>query len=194
MKNFTGDLSWIHEREGHNGKPYWPGGMSGVTLDPGIDLGHVDRGIVLDAFASRMTAEQLNEALKLKGVTGKAAQKALSGLVHLQDFRISKEEATSIFHFAVEPYWNGIQKRWPILSCAPPSVQTALLSLAYNRGYNNAKLEVLTEAIHRQDWLGVGEMIGKMQQTHVLSGIRRRRRLESRLILDDSSIHHLKES
>ena len=38
FESFHGDLAWLQDREGHVGKPYWPGGIAGVTLDPGFDL------------------------------------------------------------------------------------------------------------------------------------------------------------
>lgn len=47
---FRGDLEWVQDQEGFSGTPYWPGGVSGVTLDPGVDLGH---------FGSWETVEQL---------------------------------------------------------------------------------------------------------------------------------------
>ncbi|MEK6709483.1 MAG: peptidoglycan-binding protein, partial [Nitrospinota bacterium] len=42
LPGFAGDLEWVHARESHHGSPYWPKGNSGVTLDPGFDLGHAD--------------------------------------------------------------------------------------------------------------------------------------------------------
>ena len=185
MKNFIGDLSWVHEREGHVGEPYWPGGMSGVTIDPGVDLGHADRSLLLDNYYDLMTSEQLNEAFSLKGITGQRAAEALSQLSYLSSFKITREEASRIFPSITTPYWNGLLKRWPALAEAPSSVQTAMLSVSFNRGYNNSKLESLTEFISRKDWMKLGESIKEMQQDHSLDGIRKRRQLESELILND---------
>ena len=67
----------------------------------------------------------------------------------------------------------------------PGSVQIALLSLAFNRGYNNAGLEVLKSPIKQGDWLQCASLISGMQQDHQLEGIRKRRQREGRLILDD---------
>lgn len=184
MNNFSGDLKWIHDREGHAGKPYWPGGMSGVTLDPGVDLGHANELLVIRGFQNLMSDEQLQEALSLKGITGARAEQALHELNHLKSFRITRDSANEIFPQVAAPYWNGVVTRWPELIDAPASVQTAMLSLAYNRGFNNSKLEVLTEHITRNDWRKVGETIFAMQQDHSLEGIRLRRRLEGKLILD----------
>lgn len=183
MKNFSGNLKWIHDREGHAGKPYWPGGMSGITIDPGVDLGHVDANLLTSNYSLLMTDEQLQEALSLKGVTGLKAKQALDELKTLKNFRISREEASDIFPAVVTPYWNGLISRWPVIEFAPAAVQTAMLSLSYNRGYNNSKLEILTEYINRQDWRKLGETIAEMQQDHSLEGIRFRRRLEGKFIL-----------
>jgi hypothetical protein len=188
MKNFVGDLQWIHDREGHAGKPYWPGGMSGVTLDPGFDLGHAESDTLKYIYSDLMTSSQLDEAISLKGVTGNAAKDILPRLKDLSRFRISRSSASDIFPKIVVPFWEGLLKRWPSISSAPAAVQTALLSLVYNRGYNNSKLEVLTESINRNDWFRVGDLISAMQQNHPLAGIRTRRRLEGQLILADSVI------
>ena len=56
MEGFRGDLSWVHAREGHAGKAYWPGGVSGVTLDPGVDLGHVRPELFETAYKELLTS------------------------------------------------------------------------------------------------------------------------------------------
>ena len=172
------------------GEPYWPGGMSGITIDPGVDLGHVDRNTLLDNYSEIMTPEQLNEAISLKGVRNRRASNALFELNDLSRFRISREDAKRIFPSVATPYWNGLLKRWPEIEDAPGSVQTAMLSLSFNRGYNNSKLETITEFISRRDWKKLGEAILSMQQDHNLEGIRKRRRLEGELILNDISFNH----
>jgi GH24 family phage-related lysozyme (muramidase) len=62
------------------------------------------------------------------------------------------------------------------------SVQTALLSIGYNRGTGNKDLEVLKQPIQDKDWAEVSNLIGTMQQDHSLEGIRKRRRMEANLI------------
>ncbi len=46
LPGFRGDLEWVDLQEGHHGVPFWPGGGSGVTVDPGIDLGQADASLV----------------------------------------------------------------------------------------------------------------------------------------------------
>ena len=56
--------------------------------------------------------------------------------------------------------------------------------MGYNRGAANPGIKVLSRPIANKSWKVVAETIGQMQQDHKLPGIRERRRLEAKLILD----------
>ena len=187
LDGFHGNASWVHAREGHNGKPYWPGGASGVTFDPGIDLGHAQAALVEQLYVRLLTAEQLAAAQRVYGIRGEAARAALDADTRLQSIRISQAQADAIFPFAAQPYWNAIIQRFTGLANADTlgSVQTAMLSIAYNRGAGNRALEDLKQPIANKDWAQVAEIIGSMQQNHRLEGIRRRRRMEAELIRNE---------
>ena len=191
LKGFRGDLHWIHEREGHVGRPYYPGGESGVTLDPGVDLGYFEKPILVGAYDKILSAEQMNYILSdVCGARGTVAV----GLIGKADprlvgIRISREQALAVFPHVAEPYWyklvlvfKGLDKE-----DTPACVHTAVLSLGYNRGPANAGLRVLADPIKDKEWKAVGKAIGGMQQDHALKGIRDRRRLEGKLILDGLS-------
>jgi len=62
------------------------------------------------------------------------------------------------------------------------TVQTVLLSLAYNRGSQNGALQILGDPLAAGDWREVARLVGGMQQNHDLVGIRKRRRWEAALI------------
>ena len=66
---------------------------------------------------------------------------------------------------------------------APASIQTAMLSLSINRGWDNHHLKPLGPMIERGEWKAIGERIGDMQQLHRLPSIARRRREEGEMIL-----------
>ncbi len=85
---------------------------------------------------------------------------------------------------AAKSYWDAIRRRFSALSSegAPPSVKTALLSLAYNRGAGNPGLEPLAGPLDSAQWDQAAQIIGSMQQDHKLTGIRTRRQQEGRLI------------
>lgn len=185
LDNFSGKISWIHKREGHAGKAYWPGGQSGVTLDPGVDLGYIDRQLFLLMYGELMSQAQIADAVRVSGYHGEEAKHFLSTANNLKQFKISREEAEKIFPFVADKYWIDTLARWPKLSEAPSCVQTALLSLTYNRGPANRGLNILNDLISGANWKGLGTAISKMQQDHQLDGIRKRRRLEGALILNN---------
>lgn len=184
MPGFIGDGQWVHAREGHLGKPYWPGGQSGVTFDPGIDLGYAASDLIETLYSSILTAEQIEAAQNVYGIKQEAAKDALEADPVLQGVRISREQADGIFPYAAEPYWKAISDRFPSLSEPDtlPAVQTVMLSLAYNRGAGNRGLEELRAPLEAKDWSGVADLVGAMQQDHPLEGIRKRRQMEAELI------------
>ncbi len=184
VEGFRGDLSWVHAREGHAGKAYWPGGASGVTLDPGVDLGHAKRALIEEAYKDLVSAEQFQAVEQVLGIRGDSAKAALEDNPVLQSIRISRSQADAIFGFAAKPYWDAIVRRFPGLTSpdTPPSVQTAMLSISYNRGAGNRALDVLKQPMQGKAWAQVADIIGSMQQDHRLEGIRTRRRMEADLI------------
>ena len=181
---FRGDAQWVHAREGHLGKPYWPGGQSGVTFDPGIDLGYAASDLIDTLYRPITTAEQFEAAQRVLGLKKEAARDALGADAVLQGVRISRAQADAIFPYAAEPYWNAIVGRFPSLTEPDtlPAVQTVMLSLAYNRGAGNRGLEELRPPLEAKNWSEVADLVGAMQQDHPLEGIRKRRRMEAELI------------
>lgn len=184
LSGFHGDLDWVHEQEGHVGRAYWPGGASGVTLDPGLDVGHAERNLVLSMFDSLLGQQQLQALEAVMGLKGEPAKRALEQSPVLQSIRISREQAEALMPIAAREYWTAIRSRFARLGeeATLPSVQTVLLSLAYNRGPRNRHLEPLDPLIRGAEWAAVAERVGGMQQRHELKGIRIRRRHEAALI------------
>ena len=85
---------------------------------------------------------------------------------------------------AAKTYWDRIRRRFDLLvrEDTPPSVQTVLLSLAYNRGAGNSALDVLRQPLETKQWSEAARAIGAMQQDHDLEGIRTRRQQEGLLV------------
>lgn len=184
LPRFCGDLDWVHALEGHRGRPYWPGGVSGVTLDPGVDLGHATPELVESLFGPLLSAADLRRLRPALGLRGADARSALRQLDGLDRIRISRQQALELMPHAARGYWNAVVRRFPVLSrvATPASVQTALLSLAYNRGALNRHLAVLGQPLSAGRWHEVADTVGAMQQGHQLAGIRLRRRREAALI------------
>ncbi|MEM7049076.1 MAG: hypothetical protein AAF604_05430 [Acidobacteriota bacterium] len=190
LPGFRGDTGWIHRREGHVGAPYWPGGLSGVTLDPGIDLGHAEPWLIELAYRHRTTPSQWRAMLRAMGVRGESANRLLERDPALRSVQIDQPAAAEIFPYLLKPYWRALRRRFPTLTKAyiPAEVQTALLSLAYNRGTWNRDLASLHLPLQQRDWSALAARIEAMQQDHELAGIRRRRRVEGFLISGHSTI------
>nr|WP_320016559.1 pesticin C-terminus-like muramidase [uncultured Desulfobacter sp.] len=184
LRGFRGDLPWVHAREGYAGMAYWPGGESGVTLDPGIDLGYAAPELVDKLYAGLLSPAQFKAVRDVLGVKGKKAENLLFSNSELKSIKISKTQSDEIFPHAAKPYWEAISKRFKTLSDkdTPPSIQTVMLSLSYNRGAHNRALEVLKKPLDEKNWKDVAKLIGLMQQDHKLAGIAKRRRMESELI------------
>jgi len=184
LDGFRGDLLWVHAREGYSGKAYWPGGESGVTLDPGVDLGFAEPPLVEKLYKDVLTPQQLAAVRAVFGIKGQAARNALSCNSVLGAIRVSRAQSDQIFPYAAQPYWKAIVKRFPVLPAPDTlsSVQTVMLSLAYNRGAGNSGLNVLQAPLAARKWAQVADLVGAMQQDHPLAGIRQRRRMEADLI------------
>jgi GH24 family phage-related lysozyme (muramidase) len=119
------------------------------------------------------------------GVTGNDARDTINARAdQLGAIRITKTQAGKVMPYVAVSYWKAITSRFPEVAAdtTPPSVQTVMLSLAYNRGARNRDLATLAEPLEEHDWLGVADVVGAMQQDHQLPGIRIRRRQEADLI------------
>lgn len=184
LPGFEGSSEWVHALEGHDGGAYWPGGASGVTLDPGFDIGHADWELFERMYRPLLSARQMRACHSAAGLKGERARKFLQGSDALQTIRISRAQADRIFPIVALPYWQAITQRFPGLLRAdtPPEAHTVMLSLAYNRGPWNKDLRWLAKPIENGDWAEVADLIEDMQNEHRLRGIRRRRDKEGRLL------------
>jgi GH24 family phage-related lysozyme (muramidase) len=185
LPGFRGSLARVHEWEAHAGKPYWPTGDSGVTLDPGFDLGHQTEATLRRHYLDTgiLTEAEIKVLVPLLGVQGKTA-KGAAKLPDVAKIRISRSAATKAMPAIAAPYWRDIVKRFPKLLDAdvPDAVHTVFLSLSYNRGPNNRELGPLAVQLATKDWSTLADTIGKMQQAHATPGIPVRRREEAALI------------
>jgi len=178
---FRGDAAWVHALEGHAGYPYWPGGQSGVTLDPGVDLGYADESLVVSCYDDVFPPEAMKALLRCKGVTGKKARRRVEESTRLQQMLLSESQAEDIFPKVARPYWIAAKRRWPELmkSFVPGAVHTVVLSLCYNRGPGNPGLRVIGEPLRACDWAALADVVADMQDDHELVGIQQRRDKEA---------------
>ena len=95
LGSFRGRVGFLLRWEGHYGHPYWPGGRSGVTLDPGCDLGWCDPKL-LDLYLPVVGSHRLREELQpLLGLRGADAQRATNS-PRLSVITIGRLEASTM--------------------------------------------------------------------------------------------------
>jgi hypothetical protein len=177
--NFQGDAAWVHQLEGHAGRPYWPGGQSGVTLDPGVDLGYTDETLLVSCYDDLLSEREMQACLRARGIRGAKARRRIDRNERLRAIRITEDQATAIFEQVAVPYWRAARRRWPEVEEAPPAVQTVVLSLCYNRGPSNGRLAVIGEPLRAGDYEALADVVGEMQDDHELVGIQQRRDTEA---------------
>ena len=168
------DLGFILEEEGFDPRPHWPGGRSGVTIGPGIDLGHAEIEVVVNALTSiDLNPEQLADVVELHGLRrrGEDARgflKAGDSLAkRINEIEFTREQVEAMLPVAAEPYWKAMAARFPGLLAhagTPSGVKTAFLSLAYNRGPHNPDLEQLRKSLDTGNWPALGDLIEEMEE------------------------------
>jgi GH24 family phage-related lysozyme (muramidase) len=194
LTDFRGSAAWVHAREGsgleaYGRSAYWPGGQSGVTLDPGFDLGYQTEERLHSYYDSTLTERELAACASVVGLRGDDAREALHSETDegetLRGIEILTDQQQALFARVAASYWQRICERFGVLrdECTPAAVQTALLSLAYNRGASNRHLKTLAGPLADEEWEHVGAAIARMQQGHRLESIALRRRREAALIL-----------
>lgn len=181
---FRGDLAWIHGWHTHAGGPYWPGGALGITLDPGIDLGHSSLETITEAYREHLDDDAWQAVVDAIGLRGEAAQERLRHTPILRQLEIDRATAGRIFPHAADPVWRALLQRFPSLGRdgTPPKVQTALLSLAIDHGANANSLQPLRRWIAERNWAELAKAVRELDATHRMERTQKRRRAEAKLI------------
>jgi hypothetical protein len=113
-------------------RPTWPGGMSGVTIGIGYDLGMTPKAQITSDWQSHLTEAELAGLLAVQGVTGAAAKRLLRRLGRIViPFAVAEE----VFYLQTLPHFAArTRAAFPGVAKLPPDAQGAMLSLVYNRG------------------------------------------------------------
>ncbi|MDF7820376.1 pesticin C-terminus-like muramidase [Runella sp. MFBS21] len=156
-----------HQEIGHQGQslvPHFPGGLSGVTIGPGYDMGSRTPSEIFDdltkAGIPSYTAEKLMEAAYKTGPEAQAWVEA-----HRHELAITEAQQEALFdHVLVDEYERRVRSQlvdfanqndsvthdmiaWENLSEKQKHI---LFDFAYNPGLS--KFPTLTEAVLQEDW------------------------------------------
>lgn len=126
----------IIRHEGCPPRPYWPGGMSGITLGVGYDLAHhaaeeleadwVDQNYV------RGSAHAIGVLRTCVGLSGNAAA-AREGAVRI--VAVDSAGARQVFQERSLPKYEALTRQaFPGVDGLPDAAYSALVSLVFNRG------------------------------------------------------------
>lgn len=180
LESFRGLLGFISGQESHQGHPYCPPvASSGVTLDPGFDLGQQTIRAMQRVYADLLTPQELLALSRAVGVRPPRAR-ALARDPDIAAIRIARPDAAELLPRVVGPYWRAVQRECPVLlqPSVPSAVHTAVLSLAMNAGHGG--LLRIAPAIRREDWLSLVRTLEGMHRT--VPALARRRREEALLV------------
>lgn len=113
--------------------PEWPGGVSGVTVGIGYDLGYCTVDKLRTDWDGKLPDATISIMERCVGVTGSAAQRLLPSVKSQID--VPWDAAMAVFLQRDIPQWTDtVIKHIPAAQNLSPDSLGALISLAYNRG------------------------------------------------------------
>jgi len=178
LRDFRGSLGLLVRLEGHRGCPYWPGGRSGVTLDPGWDLENGREDATIELYGPIFGSASMEALRTAFGLTGGAAREWVElWRPSLGRWSITREQAAGILPHCAASYWRATVRREEIIGTqnTPARVQTALLSFVYNLWVDDLTPD-MSRAIALLDWGALADMVAEVPKEE------RRRGIEAELI------------
>ena len=172
-------------------RPSWPGGLSGVTVGVGYDLGYHTPAEVMAAWAAVLGDGPAAYLASVAGRKGTQAQQAWRAGLVLRDIFIPWEAALQVFRTVTLPVWlERTAKAFPGAGRLHPDVQGVLVSLAYNRGTgmtgdSRREMREMRGAVAKGDTAEIARQIRQMKRLWVgqgLDGLIRRREAEAGMV------------
>jgi hypothetical protein len=156
---FRGDVKWVLNEEGSGARAYksscyYPDDVndiktsSGITIDPGLDLGNADVSLVhnvLDIYMSKGLLTDYQRSLLLTAVGLKRNDAARWIKAHRKDYKNSflvpiEFAAIIMSDFTAIPYWKHMKDEVDEIDTRIISaVHTVALDLSYNKGWARAE-------------------------------------------------------
>jgi hypothetical protein len=204
---FLGSLAWVHAQEGSGAKYYGtsvyypddrknPRTNSGVTIDPGLDLGNAAESLiqrVLEYYNSvgLLTVKQFQLLIQAVGLKKFDAiewmRKHENEFMGAKEFAVPEGKALKVLDdYTAAEYWDPLCRALPKLKkinvlYMAEAVHTALLSMAYNRGATKTA-ELARKHLDICNYGGLAYEIKFLKQS--TQSLRDRRHREAELIID----------
>lgn len=114
-------------------RPEWPGGLSGVTVGIGYDLGFADPGKIKRDWGALLRAPMVDAMMSCAGKTGDEARRYTAAVRNEID--VPWDAAIKVYETVDIPQWiERVCRAIPSADRLHPHCLGALTSLAYNRG------------------------------------------------------------
>ena len=185
-------LALINGYEGLNQPGKWPGGMSGITIGIGYDLGYV----TVDAFETDW-GDLLGAGprTRLAGCVGLRGIRARNRAAGVNDIRIARADAGQVFRERTLPLVSQrTELAFPGIAGLPGDARGALVSLVYNRGASmvddsaddrRREMRAIRDAVARGDLPAIALQLRAMKRLWAgkhLDGLIARREAEAQLV------------
>lgn len=177
--------------------PYWPGGISGITLGIGWDLGYHSVSELHNTWAGLG-----NDALRrLNIAAGKKGEAAHAVMAQLKSINVPANVSRKVLTDSLDNYYYPfVTAHFPGLAQLPAEAQVVLVSLVFNRGISMGhepdwrfakevdsrwEFRELSRDVREGDLFGIYVHLGTMKRLWEKSGqrgLRIRRRDEQALI------------
>jgi len=157
---FRGDLGWVSKWEGDYGGVKLLGDE--IMIDPSTYLGTEKAEIIKKRYEFLLTPDEMSALLTTVGKRGDEAKAAYAEhRAVLERIHLKPTDVAQLVPEAVEPFWSRVIGKYPSLEKAstPGSVQTALLSLAFNTGTGAKTWDAFGPAIRSEDWKSLADLI-----------------------------------
>lgn len=181
-------------------RPEWPGGVSGITIGVGYDLGYVTIAEMEAAWKPHLPAEMITATRSVTGKKGLVAKALLAGIRPKVD--VPWDTAYAVFQDNTLPKYQAMtDKALPNTALLSGDSYGALVSLTFNRGASYGKTKDVNDPMDRyremraikklmasQAFSSIPAEITAMQRLWPnVAGLQRRRREEAKLFKDGLS-------
>lgn len=173
-------------------RPYWPGGLSGITLGYGYDLAHHSLGdLEQDWIAPGRVRGNQFAIGSLRSCVGMSGAAAAAREDSVRTLAVDREGAMEVFTTRSLPKYEALTvQAFPGAEELPASAYAALVSLVYNRGTamdgdRRREMREIRAAVPMKDLQRIADEIRAMKRLWVgkgLDGLLRRREDEARLV------------
>ncbi len=181
--------------------PYWPGGISGVTIGIGYDLGYNTAKQIEKEWKGKISDATLQELKGVAGVKGIDARDAAARLRRL-GVTVPLETAKTVFFRSTLPRYAKLTRdAYPGVEMLPYDAQAALLSLVYNRGASKSgsrrrEMKAIEALVRDKSLSKIAEQIRSMKRLWIdrgLPGLLKRREMEATLVENAEREYRIEE-